>query len=163
MTIYKTRATLHFETKYPNGPESDFLKFVFESNRPYQERYQAVMEAFDGNPMGVEFGDKNGRYAVIITEMSNPEYGDFRIQFFDKRGFYSHDTFKTIGEAVELMTRDGFLNASPGALDRLAADREWHFGTRMTDLIRQRNCRQISWEQYYELSEKLNEEYMAAA
>lgn len=159
-STYISRQMQRFNDEYPGGPEDDFSRMVFDSAREHQEHYSKIMVAHDGQPDGMEFQNGDGvRYAVIVPEMSDPERGSYRLQYFDKDGFSSHETVKDIEAAVELMVESGFVNQVQGALEQMAVTPEWNRGIELTGLIARLNGREITHAEYAMLVSKVDERY----
>lgn len=133
-----------FERKHPG-----FSAMQREMAHRHQDAYEAMMTAHGGDPTGVEFKHhKDDRWAVILPEMSEPERGTHRIQYFDRHGTSSHDTRKDLDAAVEELLTGGFRQADTGAMDRLSAGLDWKVGTRAHELHLQMSQGKIGYVDY---------------
>ncbi|STQ90048.1 hypothetical protein [Iodobacter fluviatilis] len=123
-----------------------------------QRKYEWVMGSTQGNPVGVEFSNRSGdQWAVILPEMSNPEDGAYRIQYFRASGFTSHGTYKTVELAAEEMCCSYHLKAL-GMLDKLNRTTMWKQGNELNSLIYKVNVGQLSWSEFCDIQKELMRE-----
>lgn len=133
-----------FERKHPG-----FSAMQREMAHRHQDAYHDMMTAHGGDPTGVEFKHhKDDRWAVILPEMSEPERGTHRIQYFDRHGTSSHDTRKDLDSAVEELLTGGFRETDAGAMDRLSTGLDWKVGTRAHELHLQMSKGKIGYVDY---------------
>lgn len=137
-----------------------FYEHLLSFHHKNNTAYIRIMEASKGNPLGFEFGKENElQWAFIVPEMSNLEHGNFRIQYFDERGFYSHDSYKTLEDATEELAKRKFSKPCSGILDTLSTTVTWKRGVEVSDVIQRSNSRQISWERANEEFEVIDRKY----
>jgi len=82
-----------------------------------------------GEAVGIVARTKNGRWVALLPEMSDPEDGPFRLQYFDARGFSGHSVMSSADKALQAMVTERFWIPDPGALDRLSGQQAWAEGT----------------------------------
>ncbi|MDN0082362.1 hypothetical protein QU487_06295 [Crenobacter sp. SG2305] len=154
---YTTEGMEKFLACYPDGPDCELSRIWHEEVSKRAEQYQALMESCNGNPEGIELKHhERDTWAAITPEMSNPEIGTHRCQYFDQSGFFSHYVWKSAEKTLEELLREGYCLPAPGQLDRLSVTTEWQIGSAKTDLIRQLNSRQITFEQYQSKVEQVS-------
>jgi len=123
-----------------------------------QRKYEWVMGSTQGNPVGVEFSNRSGdQWAVILPEMSTPEDGAYRIQYFRDSGFTSHGTYKTLELAAEEMCCSYHLKAL-GMLDKLSGTTNWKQGNELNSLICQVNSGQLTRAEFCDIQKELMRE-----
>lgn len=108
-----------------------------------QVNYNDIMRAYQGDPSGVEYANRDGHYAFVLADASEP--GRYRVQNFDDKGFSGHQTYNSLEEAVEQMVVDGYYREDRGALDRLSATAQWRRGMQVSALIQQFGAGQINY------------------
>lgn len=130
---------------------ADHLQYVM----PAACAFNCIMEAHNGNPVGVEYEHRKdvGRFAVVLPDASAP--GKFRVQFFDKNGFSSHDTIGAVEDAVEEMVKQGYWKDARGVMDRLSQTREWQIGNATAVLLQKLNSRKINYTEFVQERESL--------
>lgn len=116
------------------GP--DFARHLRQIASPVQICYQQLMQAYKGEPVGVECRSiHRAAWAFVAPEMSGSD--PWRIQRFDEDGFVGHTCHNSLEEAVESLLNEGFQVPDPGALDRIGASERWARGVRLA-AVRQR-------------------------
>lgn len=138
--------------------EEGFFNHLLEIAMPKARIYDEIMRRYNGKPpMGVEFKHaKDDRYATLLPDASSP--GKFRVQYFDKGGFASHDTFNSLQEATDEMLKGNFTVEDKGALKRLSKETAWEVGSKQVVLIQRLNRGEISHKQYIEKMEAIQNE-----
>jgi len=123
---------------------SDHLQYVMPVARAFNE----IMERHKGDPVGVEYEHhKNaGRFAVVLPDAAVP--GKFRVQFFDKNGFSSHDTIGPVEKAAEEMVQQGYRVLSKGEMNRLSQTRDWQIGNATAALLQKLNAGQMPYQEF---------------
>lgn len=109
--------------------DPDFARHLRECARPMQIAYQRLMSMSDGNPVGIECrSEAREAWGFILPDVA----GDaaFRVQNFDADGFYGHNCYHSLQDAVEALIGDGYRIPDPGALDRCSATLRWTIGVR---------------------------------
>ncbi|AJF08162.1 hypothetical protein [Geoalkalibacter subterraneus] len=126
----------------------DFLLDHLQYVMPVARAFNEIMERHNGKPVGVEYEHhKNtGRFAVVLPDAAVP--GKFRVQFFDKNGFSSHDTIGPVEKAAEEMVRQGYRVLSEGEMDRLSQTRDWQIGNATATLLQKLNAGQMSYQEF---------------
>jgi len=111
----------------------DFAKHLRDLARPLQIEYQRLMAAHGGRPIGIECRSAfRPAWAFVLPEMN--EAGRFRVQCFDEDGFFSHQVYDGLEQAIENMMVDGYRTPDVGALDRIAATDRWAMGVKYATL-----------------------------
>lgn len=129
--------------------DDDFCRHLFEITEDEALAYNRVMCAHDGDPSGVEHKHHERRsWAFVLPDASEP--GKHRVQYFDHRGFYSHQPYDSMAQAAQAMVAEGYHMADPGALDRLAGTQEWLRGTEVAALVQLVNARRITLTEFNE-------------
>lgn len=83
--------------------------------------------------VGMELVNRSGNlWAMLLPDASTP--GHYRYQVFDKRGFCSHHTRKTLAECFNEAFDAGFTEETNGMLDKLSQDDEWARGLIMDSI-----------------------------
>jgi hypothetical protein len=79
-----------------------------------------LLSSTGGNPVGV-VARSSGResWVCVLPEMSEPELGCCRLQYFDRQGFCGHRVFGCERLAVETAVAEGYTNPDPGAVGRV--------------------------------------------
>lgn len=136
---YMTKGWLHakdMSRTYPNDAHVAKLRCCV---RPTQVAFVRVMKQTHGNPCGIEFrhARTQDRWAFVLADASEP---GMRIQFFDAHGFYSHQHYATLEEAVEEMLSQGFTQQDSRALDRMASTTTWLQGMAWLEKMHERVC-----------------------
>lgn len=88
-----------------------------------RSRWAAVVDSVKQTGIvGTVLAATQGRYAVITPDVQT---GFFRYSCFDARGFFSHGTYATAGEALTVIFDMGYNRLErPEMLDEMAA--YWH-------------------------------------
>tara|TARA_Y100000052_G_C2923101_1_gene69541 strand:+ start:85 stop:612 length:528 start_codon:yes stop_codon:yes gene_type:complete len=77
-----------------------------------------IMTAWNGDLSGLELANKSGTmFCLFLKDASSP--GKVRYSAFDVRGFYSHMTFNSYGEALMEAWESGFIIEVSGMLENL--------------------------------------------
>lgn len=139
---------------------------LFAQAEEQDAAYRLVMEMAKGDPVGLELmrNRTNGdpQWTFIVPEMSEPNCGAFRLQYFDERGFFSHSTKKTVEEALEAAINQGFTEPDFGALDRISTQPVWHRGMEVADLIQKLNSQCITHNEFQESVREVDSRYQPA-
>lgn len=118
---------------YLDGQNDGFIQEVVKNGLRRMLGITYAWAVSDGDLIGKEFTD-GYRWGFLVREMSTPGYA-FRVQWFRRNGFASHESYRTLDEAIEEMfSNDGML-ADFGSLDRLSKLREWDLGSYELGLI----------------------------
>ena len=144
----------------PDGMDPEFHSHTLEAVTPRALRYNDLMTAVNGNPLGAELQHHTGegRYASIFP--SN-EPGRFRASYFDKNGFYSHETHDTLQQVAKEVADQGFTKPSPGKLDELAVTRSFQLGNEKATLTGEMNAGNITWQERQSRAEELDKTWSA--
>lgn len=136
---------------------------LLEIHEQTNKAFLQIVDACNGDPLGHEFKKKSDTdWAFIVPEMSEPEDGICRIQYFRENGFYNHYVFTSIEKAVEELAKSGFVESNKGILDSLQQTPTWARGMEVADIIRRCNANQLSWKEAHAEYAKLEEKYSAA-
>lgn len=133
-------------------PNDGFLMYLLGIALKYARCYNAIMTEHRGNPSGVEYlkaeTERSAfeKYAFVLRDASCA--GHWRVSFFDKHGFSSHERFSTMEEAVEYMTTNGHTKKCTGSLDMLATTKDWERGIKFADLVMQLNRGKLTHEEF---------------
>jgi hypothetical protein len=161
--MYQTQRMKYLVGRNFGEGKDGFRAMLFEKAEKIDGLYRGIMEQTEGDPLGLEFKQPDSdRWAFLVPEMSSPEDGKFRIQYFDKKGFYSHSTQKTMEEALETMLNEGFHEQDRGALDRLSRDPAWRRGSEVGALLQRLNGRCITHKQFEAELAVINSRYEIA-
>lgn len=140
-----------------------FYEHLLEIHQQTNKVFLQVVNACNGDPVGHEFKKKGETdWAFIVHEMSEPEDGICRIQYFRENGFYNHYVFTSIEKAVEDLAKSGFVESDKGILDSLQQTPTWARGMEIADIIRRCNSNQLSWEEANAEYAILEEKYSVA-
>lgn len=130
---YRSAGWLRANTAFARSGNKGFARMLRKSVYPVQKVYRQLMEAYGGEPVGIECRDKSSqRWAFVAPETGEP--GQFRVQYFDEDGFTGHYAHSKLEEAVEAMLREGYRRIDVGALDRVAATPRWARGVKVASL-----------------------------
>lgn len=147
--MYKTDS-IHMLLNDKDGfdPINDgFHKELFKYAYPQAKTFNDIMVRYSGKPLGIEFKHRTDeRYTVILPDASEP--GRFRISYFDKQGFSSHQTFDTIEKAAQEMIRDSYCSEARGILSKLSVTSEFEIGNKVSTLIGKMNSGQITYQEF---------------
>jgi hypothetical protein len=146
-------------------PTDGFDMHILSLSLKSARAYDAIMRDNGGDPSGIEYRKPPEpkypniptKYAVVLPNASKA--GEWRISYFDARGFSHHDVAPSVAEATATMAQDGFTIKDEGALDRLAATREWALGTDYAALIDQYNRKLITSDEFAARQKALNDDY----
>ncbi|MBR8043393.1 hypothetical protein KDW40_02280 [Burkholderia cenocepacia] len=146
MQTYQTtswiRAQAHLAQKKETQP--GFAQHLIDMARPAQIAYEALMTAYDGQPIGVECrSEKRDQWAFIAPNIS--EKYPFRIQIFDADGFISHHGCNTLELAVEDLINSGYRVIDAGALDRVSMTARWSVGIKRLDIMQCVHDGRLTW------------------
>lgn len=129
---------------------------VLETNHGFTQ----IMDACNGEPLGFEFKKRSAdAWSFIVQEMSFPESGEYRIQMFDRGGFFSHETTRTIEEAVEQMANAGYTEFQPGTLDALSRKSHWKQGMEINAIVQSSNAKLLGWDHALQLIGDIRRKY----
>ncbi|MBK3780157.1 hypothetical protein G3A43_07790 [Paraburkholderia aspalathi] len=130
---YRAQAWLRANTAFGRTGKKDFARMLKKSAYPIQKVYRQLMEAYAGEPIGVECRSTSlQNWAFVVPETGVP--GQFRVQYFDEDGFTGHCVHSKMEEAVETMLREGYRIAEAGALDKVASTARWARGVHVAAL-----------------------------
>jgi len=144
------------------SPTDAFEMHLLANSLKVAREYNRMMTAHKGDFSGIEFSHPEDpkypniptKYAFVLPDASQP--GKWRISYFDKNGFSRHESEKTRESAQVSLVTEGYTIEDKGALDRLAATKEWAKGTAYADLIMKLNKGEITHAQFIEAQQKLN-------
>lgn len=145
-------------------PSDPFASILMEEAR----KKQAALDIFMGVYGGVlEAGECKSAWrdgwAFVLPEMSSPDLGSHRVQYFDKHGFVRHSVVKTAIEGVEMMIDEGYTEPDPGALNRESETTTWRMGTAVAAHLQRHNAGQISWLEFLDEVEKIKQAFGVVA
>lgn len=127
----------------------DFARYLRRIARPMQICYQQLMQAYNGEPVGVECRMlERDAWAFVVPDVSGAE--PWRIQRFDLDGFVGHGSYGTLAEAVQGMLQEGYRITDAGALDRVAASTRWAKGVRRAAVMQKHQEGLITYAQMIE-------------
>ena len=154
----------YVENKYAKRLQMDQSDPFAEILMEEAKRKQAALDVFTTVYGGeLEGGESKSAYrdgwAFVLPEMSTPEQGSHRVQFFDKLGFVRHSVVRSALEGLEMMIDEGYTEPDPGALNRLAATTECRMGTAAAAQLQLHNAGQITWKEYIEAVERIKQEF----
>jgi hypothetical protein len=132
-----------------DDPEmADFTLHLLELAMPAARAYNAIMSQHHGRPAGIEYEHYKdaGRFACVLPDASAP--GKYRVQYFDKNGFSSHDTVGPLDRAVEQMATEGFRLEARGVLHQMSQTKTWSIGCAVTALMQKVNAGVLKWEEF---------------
>lgn len=130
---YRAAGWLRANTAFARSGNKAFARMLKKSAYPLQKVYRLLMEAYAGEPVGVECRcTTRQHWAFVAPETGVP--GQYRVQYFDEDGFTGHYVHTKLEEAVESMIREGYRVIEPGALDRIAATARWARGVQVAAL-----------------------------
>jgi len=130
---YRSAGWLRANTAFARSGNKDFARMLKKSAYPVQKVYRLLMEAYGGEPVGVECRDRSRQqWAFVAPETGEP--GQFRVQYFDEDGFTGHYVHSKLEEALESMLREGYRILDAGALDKVAATARWARGVKVAAL-----------------------------
>lgn len=112
-----------------------FKKHLIEQAEPHQNLYSALMEKYQGCPVGIECkSETRSSWGVVCpsiqTEISHHKW---RVQHFDEHGFTGHECYRTLEDAVEALLHS-HQKEDAGALDRVASCPQWAIGLRIQEV-----------------------------
>ncbi|ASW03880.1 hypothetical protein [Paraburkholderia aromaticivorans] len=140
----------------------DFARHLRGIARPMQISYQRLMQAYNGEPVGVECRERErDAWAFVVPEMSGS--GRWRIQRFDLDGFVGHMCFDTLAIAVENMLQEGYRILDAGALDRVAATNRWAKGIKRAAVVQRCQEGLITYAQMLDELRRMQEEATAGS
>lgn len=150
MGNYFAPSYLKFKEEYPKdvvGAKRFVYRNLLANKIKLNSLYQRIMTETNGDPLGVEFKHaKSQEWAYITPEMSDLNDGDFRVQKFDEKGFFTHSTCKTIEDAVELLAKDNFIEKDSGRLDLVSDSYSWRRGMASWEIINKVNQGKLSYQ-----------------
>ena len=147
-----------FESKIPK-----FQDMYREKLSSLNSKYVQIMESTSGDPRYTEFKHpREDRWAFIVSEMSFPEEGAYRVQCFDRRGFFSHLTYKSLELAIEAMINDNFYLNDKGCLELISSTALWNRGVELGSVLQKSNSKMITWIEANKQSEQIIENYEEA-
>lgn len=153
---YKTDSLLLLlEEKEDFDPiDNQFHAELFKYAYPAALAYNEIMTRHNGSPLGVEFQSKEGnRYAFITRDMS--QHGAYRIQYFDRDGFSGHAVYKSLGETVQEMVKEGYRSEVKGALSQLSSTVSFMRGNEVSALIGKLNAGQITHQEFVDMRDQI--------
>lgn len=130
---YRSAGWLRANTAFGRTGNQGFARMLKKSAYRIQKVYRQLMEAYAGEPVGVECrSTSRQQWAFVAPETGVP--GQFRVQYFDEDGFTGHCVYSKLEEAVETMLREDYRIIEAGALDRIAATARWARGVQVAAL-----------------------------
>ncbi len=117
---------------FPSGLDNNGVNSLLQDTIAKLLKRQASLTAmfahFDEFGWGSTFAHDNGQYAVVLRDPS--EKGAYRCQYFDKRGFFGHSTFRRADEVIVELCENRYDRAVPGdTLDSMSQTPDWILGT----------------------------------
>jgi hypothetical protein len=100
------------------------------------------------------------RWAFVLPDMTEP--GQWRIQYFDTRGFSGHGIYASAEAALDSAIASGFEVRDDQALDRVQTLASFWRGIHAAELIRRINCKQLTHAQGDALMAEYDEQQAAA-
>jgi len=149
-----TPGEIHHWTTGPHQKQADGDWEPLDDGR----RHQARVEELKGTVrLGGEYQIEGG-HGLVMGDPSEP--GKVRLQKFDARGFWGHQTYDNLDALIEdVALRHPSLKPSPGALDRLSVTPEWAEGTASAQVIQAVNT--LGYHRHEEATEKVNRYWTA--
>jgi hypothetical protein len=133
---YRAAGWVRANTAFAGSQHKWFARQLRKSAYPVQKGYRQLMEAYGGEPVGIECRHTDRQHwGFVAPETGIP--GQYRVQYFDEDGFSGHSVFSNLEEAVETMLRDGYRIVDVGALDKTAATPRWARGVQVATLRQQ--------------------------
>lgn len=124
---------------------------MLSSMNPNKAAYQRIVERkelyyqLSQEPIGVQLKSPlSERYIAILPDAS--EVGQYRIQYFDPKGFSGHSTYPDPQRALREAIFEGFTVRAPGALEALSDTVSWRLGTEAQSLRDLFNSGKITFE-----------------
>ncbi len=126
-----------------------FKRHLIEQAEPHQKLYSAMMEKYQGNPIGIEFkSDMRSAWGFVCpsiqTETSQHQW---RVQHFDEHGFTGHECYRNLENAVEALLHS-HQKEDVGSLDRVSACPQWAIGLRIQEVRDLLNQGQIGYAEF---------------
>ena len=154
------RAELIDETR--TGRPDGFLQILIDANEKTAAQLAAAFAVFDAVGDGCELANTDGRrFCVLLPDASEP--GRYRYSVFDAAGFSTHHAEDDAPAAVADAARQGFTQAAPGVLDRLAAGAEWARGMAVAAVIQAQASGLMTWQAAHAELDRIHAEHAPAA
>lgn len=123
------------------GDSNEFEKGVAEWGKMYGFEAKALKRANELetsvggelNGLMLENDGDRKRYTILLDDASKP--GRARMSRYDEYGFYSHDDFLTLRDALIEAIQEGFTKRAEKGIDELATTEKWALGTAITGAI----------------------------
>lgn len=149
--------------KYFSASDTDiFAKTSFRHASRIQMVFSEVYEACNGDPLGMELKSKSREaWVAIMPEMSTPEDGSCRLQYFDAGSFSGHAVFKTTEDALEQAICEGYVELDIGAMDRLSITPRWAKAVEKASYKQLMEAGEISWEEMIDTFVEIDARYAA--
>lgn len=87
---------------------------------------ETIRQSCGGELIGLELKHReHDAWAAILCEMSAPQIGSHRAQYYDANGLGRHRVGSTVDTVLEFLIAEGFTQPDPGRLRQLTATRQW--------------------------------------
>lgn len=87
---------------------------------------QRLLASNGGEVLGITARSaRRAAWVSILPEMSEPELGPVRLQFFDEDGFSGHRVCGSMDAALDDAVRDGYTEPDPMAMNRTFRQGRW--------------------------------------
>ena len=126
----------------------DFHRHLLRIALPPAMRFDRMMRATGGNPIGREYKHRHREaWAFVLRDAG--EAGAWRIQYFDRNAFSGHFVWQTMLDAAEALVSEGFTKPDDGVLDRLSGTAQWERGMYAAALIQLYNRKLITMDELH--------------
>jgi hypothetical protein len=130
-------------------------KYMRKITRQKQILFCKIMNKYSGNPLGVEFWrESTDSWAFIVENMDGG--GAYRMQFFDRDGFFGHGYRESVASCMEELISQGYRLEDSNALETTSQTIRWKNGLKRASIRQKQENGLISF------SEMLNELKKAA-
>lgn len=123
--------------------------YALAIERESEERFLSVfsmMSQINGDPVAIEMRSAFGAWAFVIEEMSSADH-QYRVQYFDTEGFFSHCHHVDKMTAFSEMIGGGYEIIDIGALSRVSSTELWGKGQIKSDLRMRFSRGEISFKE----------------
>lgn len=147
-TIFSVQAA-EMRSHLKGGKLDPFLEEAASRYDLKQEKLNTMLSHYESDGLGSTYRH-NEQFAFVLRDASAP--GRFRCQYFDRRGFFGHSTFNSVGDVLVELCDMGYTVPEPKCtVDVFSQTNDWLLGTQVTALVQSVNSGNLTMAEADEL------------